>query len=49
MNILDIIALLGYPLVGYLAYRGGKIDGIVAAFQALHEQGVIDLDEADDR
>ncbi len=48
MNILDIVALLGYPLVGYLAYRGGKIDGIVAAFQALHDQGVINLDDAAD-
>lgn len=44
MELYDIIGLLGYPLVGYLAYRGGKIEGMIDMIQTLAERGMIDLD-----
>lgn len=45
MELFDIISIAGYPLVGWLAYMGGRLDGIVATISTLHERGIIDLDE----
>lgn len=45
MTTLDIITILGYPLVAWLAYKGGKLDGIAVTIQVLHERGLLELDE----
>lgn len=41
----DIVSLVGYPLVAWLAYTGGRIDGILATIETLHNEGLIELDE----
>lgn len=45
MEWFDIVNLIGYPVIGYLAYKGGKLDGITVTLEVLHEHGIIDLDE----
>ena len=45
MEFFDLISIAGYPLVAWLAYKGGRIDGIVATINTLHERGLIELDE----
>lgn len=45
MDFFDLISIAGYPLVAWLAYMGGRVDGIVATINTLHERGLIDLDE----
>lgn len=45
MELFDIISIAGYPLVAWLGYMGGRLDGIVATISTLHERGIIDLDE----
>jgi len=48
MELFDMISIVGYPIVGWLAYKGGKLDGIVATIETLHNEGLIELDEETD-
>jgi hypothetical protein len=45
MSFLDILSLLGYPLVAWLAYKGGRLDGIEITIAVLHQRGLIELEE----
>jgi hypothetical protein len=45
MTFLDTITILGYPLVAWLAFKGGRIDGIETTITVLHQRGLIELDE----
>ena len=44
-NLFDTISIVGYPLVAWLAYKGGKWDGMVNTIEALAAEGLIDLEE----
>ena len=39
------VSVVAYPVVAWLAHRGGKIEGMVATIEALHSQGLIQLEE----
>ena len=45
MDWMDLVSIIGYPLVGWLSWRAGKLDGIETTIAVLHEQGLIELDE----
>jgi hypothetical protein len=45
MEWMDIINIVGYPVVGWLAYKGGKLDGITVTIQVLHEKGLLEFEE----
>lgn len=45
MNFFDLISIIGYPVVAWLAYKGGRLDGIIVTINTLHERGLIELDE----
>jgi hypothetical protein len=45
MELFDLVGIVGYPLVGWLAYRGGKMDGIAITIHVLHERGLLELEE----
>jgi hypothetical protein len=44
----DIITILGYPLVAWLAYRGGQLSGIHDTVTALQDAGVLGVEEEED-
>lgn len=45
MDFIDILSILGYPLVAWLAYKGGRLDGIEITIAVLHQRGFIELEE----
>jgi hypothetical protein len=45
MEWMDIINIVGYPVVGWLAYKGGKLDGIMVTISVLHEKGILEFEE----
>ena len=47
-HIFDMISIIGYPLVAWLAYKGGKWDGMVSTVEALAAEGLIELDEEEE-
>lgn len=40
----DIIMLLGYPLVGWLAWKGGQTNGVTNTVAALQDAGLLSED-----
>ena len=42
------VSVVAYPVVAWLAYRGGKVDGMVATIEALHNQGLIQLEDEEE-
>ena len=44
-NLFDTVSVVGYPLVAWVCYRAGHDNGVEDAIEALHDQGVINLDE----
>jgi len=44
-NVFDMISIIGYPLVAWLAHKGGRVSGMIATIEALHNQGLIQLDD----
>ena len=44
-NVFDMISIVGYPLVYWLSYKAGRISGMVDTIEALHNQGLIQIEE----
>ena len=44
----DLITIAGYPLVAWLAYRGGQLAGIHDTVAALQDAGVLGMEEDED-
>jgi hypothetical protein len=44
-NVFDMISIIGYPLVAWLSYRDGRTNGMIDTLEALHDQGLIQLEE----
>ena len=41
----DLISIFGYPLVAWLAFKGGQLSGIRDTVLALQEAGILGTDE----
>jgi hypothetical protein len=48
MELFDFINIMGYPLVGYLAWKGGFYSGIETTISVLGERGLLELDDSAD-
>ena len=44
-NIFDMISIIGYPLVAWVSYKAGRTSGMLDTIEALHRQGLIQLEE----
>ena len=44
-NIFDMISIIGYPLVAWVSYKAGHTSGMLDTIEALHRQGLIQLEE----
>jgi len=44
-NVFDMISIVGYPLVAWVAYKAGRVSGMIDTIDALHNQGLIQLEE----
>jgi len=44
----DIISIIGYPVIGWLAWKGGQRDGVSSTIQALQATGHLSKDFGDD-
>jgi hypothetical protein len=45
MDWIDLVSILGYPLVGWLSWKAGNIHGIETTVDVLAAQGLLDLED----